>query len=49
MAIVGWYNRPVNANDIAELSGGDFDPVRIVGLAVAAGLVTVGLINLLSG
>lgn len=48
-AIVGWYNRPVTANDIKELSGGDVDPVRLIGLAVAAGLVTVGLINLLSG
>jgi len=49
MAIIGWYNRPVNANDIAELLGGDFVPVRLVGLAVAAGLVTVGLIMGLSG
>lgn len=47
IAIVGWYNRPVSAADIAELSGGDVSPVRVVALAVAAGLVTVGLINLL--
>jgi hypothetical protein len=38
----------VSAKDIAELSGGDVDPVRLVALAVAAGLVTVGLINLLN-
>jgi SM-20-related protein len=50
VAIVGWYNRPVTANDIAELSGvGDVDPVRLLGLAVAAGLVTVGLVNILAG
>lgn len=48
IAIVGWYNRPVAASDIAELSGGDVDPVRLITLAVAAGLVTVGLINILS-
>ena len=48
VAVVGWYNRPVTAGDIAELSGGDVSPVRLVALAVAAGLVTVGLANLLS-
>lgn len=48
MAIVGWYNRPVTASDIAEL-GENSDPTRLVALAAAAGLVTVGLINLLSG
>jgi SM-20-related protein len=47
VAVVGWYNRPVTAGDIAELSGGDISPVRIIALAVAAGLVTVGLANLL--
>jgi SM-20-related protein len=46
VAIVGWYNRPVTASDISELSGGDTSPVRVVALAVAAGLVTVGLINI---
>lgn len=49
IAIVGWYNRPVSASDIAELSGGSIDPVRLIGLAVGAGLVTVGIINLLAG
>jgi len=47
VAIVGWYNRPVTAGDIAELSSGDVSPVRVTALAVAAGLVTVGLINIL--
>lgn len=47
IAIVGWYNRPVTTNDIAELSGGEVSPVRVGALAVAAGLVTVGLINAL--
>lgn len=47
VAIVGWYNRPVTAGDIAELSGSDVSPARIIGLAVAAALVTVGLANIL--
>jgi SM-20-related protein len=47
VAIVGWFNRPVTASDISELSGGDISPARLVALAVAAGLVTVGLINIL--
>jgi SM-20-related protein len=47
LAVVGWYNRPVSVGDIAELSGGNASPVRIVALAVAAGLVTVGLANIL--
>ena len=46
MAVVGWYNRPVTAGDLAELSGIGLSPVRILGLAVAAALVTVGLLNL---
>eukprot|EP00980_Cylindrotheca_fusiformis_P019919 scaffold7017_cov134-Cylindrotheca_fusiformis.AAC.14 len=48
IAIIGWYNRPVTANDIAELSAGEVNPLRLAALAVAAGLVTVGLINLLA-
>jgi SM-20-related protein len=47
VAVVGWYNRPVTAGDIAELSGSDANPVRIIGLAVAAALVTVGLVNMI--
>lgn len=47
LAVVGWYNRPVTTGDIAELSGSDMSPVRIIGLAVAAALVTVGLANIL--
>ena len=46
VAIVGWFNRPVVASDISELSGQDMSPVRLVALAVAAGLVTVGLVNI---
>ena len=49
VAIVGWYNRPVTASDISEISGGEIEPTRLVALAVAAGLVTVGLINILTG
>ena len=47
VAIVGWFNRPVTARDISELSGGEISPVRLVAFAVAAGLVTMGLINIL--
>ncbi|OEU06936.1 hypothetical protein FRACYDRAFT_198933 [Fragilariopsis cylindrus CCMP1102] len=47
-AIVGWYNRPMSFTDISSISSNkDGDPVRLIGLAVAAGLVTVGLINIL--
>ena len=53
-AVVGWYNRPMSIGDLASInseSGGvgdsASDPIRLAGLAVAAGLVTVGLINLL--
>jgi SM-20-related protein len=47
IAIVGWYNRPVTASDIAELSGETLNPARLAALAIAAALVTVGLVNLL--
>lgn len=46
IAIVGWYNRPVSPSDISELSGQDISPVRIAALAIAAGLVTAGLISI---
>jgi SM-20-related protein len=46
LAIVGWYNRKLSAADIADLGG--MDPVRMAMLAVAAGLVTVGLVNIMS-
>jgi SM-20-related protein len=49
VAIVGWYNRPITSSDSAELTGGDVNPTRIIALAVAAGLVTVGFINILTG
>jgi hypothetical protein len=47
-AVVGWFNRPVTAADIAELSGNGGGVVQLGALAVAAALVTVGLVNLLS-
>ncbi len=57
-AVVGWYNRPMTLADLSAVSdsgsGGDAassltdDPMRLAALAVAAGLVTVGLINILS-
>jgi SM-20-related protein len=46
LAIVGWYNRELSTADIAELGG--VDPIRMATLAVAAGLVTVGLVNIIS-
>jgi SM-20-related protein len=48
VAVVGWYNRPVTADDIAELSGGAVDPMRLAALAIAAGLMTVGVLNILN-
>lgn len=46
IAIVGWYNRPVSPSDISELSSQDISPVRVAALAIAAGLVTAGLISI---
>ncbi len=46
IAIVGWYNRPVSAADISQLSGEELSPVRLAALAIASGLVTAGLITL---
>jgi len=46
VAVVGWYNRPVAIADAAELVAGDVSPVRLALLAVAAGLVTVGVLGL---
>lgn len=49
MAVVGWYNRPLQASDAFELgSNGSADPTRLIMLAVAAGLVTVGVAGLVS-
>jgi len=55
-AVVGWYNRPMTLGDLKDVSndrgsGGGIasdDPMRLVALAAAAGLVTVGLINILA-
>ena len=46
IAIVGWYNRAVTAVDITNLSG-DGGKQQVMMLAVAAALVTVGLVSIL--
>jgi len=56
-AVVGWYNRPMTLADLSAINDSGSgsvaapsltdDPLRLVALAVAAGLVTVGVINLL--
>jgi SM-20-related protein len=60
MAVVGWYNRPVSLTDIADLAqgatgigggsagGGDGEMQKTLMLAVAAALVTVGVVQLLT-
>mmetsp|Transcript_118568 Transcript_118568/g.242291 ORF Transcript_118568/g.242291 Transcript_118568/m.242291 type:complete len:419 (-) Transcript_118568:394-1650(-) len=53
-AVVGWYNRPMSLGDLSAIGGGSGsaalgdDPATLAALAVAAALVTVGLINILS-
>lgn len=58
-AVVGWYNRPMTLSDLSAINDSGIgngaavpsltdDPVRLVALAVAAGLITVGLINILA-
>jgi SM-20-related protein len=43
-AVIGWYNRPLQGlTDVSQIAG----PRQLVGLAVAFGLVTVGVIQLL--
>jgi 2OG-Fe(II) oxygenase superfamily len=46
IAVVGWYNRAVTAADITNLTG-DGGKQQIMMLAVAAALVTVGLVSIL--
>jgi hypothetical protein len=52
MAVVGWYNRPVALTDMADLAqgstGGGGGLQTTVLLGVAAALVTVGVVQLLS-
>lgn len=50
-AVVGWYNRPMTLADISNVTDngggvGADDTIKLVALAAAAGLVTVGLLNL---
>lgn len=46
IAIVGWFNRPLSASDIATISEGS--PLQMIFLSVSAALVTVGVLGLLS-
>jgi len=46
-AVVGWYNRAVTAADIGDLASEE-DKMRAVMLLAAAGLVTVGVVSLLT-
>ena len=47
-AIVGWFNRPYTSADISSLASEE-DKVRGLMLMAAAGLVTVGLVSIISG
>ena len=49
-AIVGWFNRGVSLADVSALTGDGTggNPLQVVMLAVAAGLVTTGLISIAS-
>ena len=47
-AIVGWYNRPYTSADISSLASEE-DKVRGMMLMVAAALVTVGTVSILTG
>lgn len=50
MAVVGWFNRPVQISDVVELSVGSSttlqNPMRILMLMVAVCLVIVGMVQL---
>lgn len=48
VAVVGWYNRPVQMADAVELGGGNGNVLRLGMMAVAAVLVTVGVVGLVS-
>jgi hypothetical protein len=45
LAVVGWYNRPVQSSDALKL--GTVSPMRLALAAIGLGLVTVGLLSLL--
>jgi SM-20-related protein len=46
LAVVGWYNRPVQSSDALEL--GSVSPIRFALAAMGLGLVTVGVLSLVS-
>ena len=46
IAVVGWFNRPMSASDIATLSEGSL--VKTVLLSVSAALMTIGVLGLLT-
>jgi SM-20-related protein len=46
LAVVGWYNRPVQSSDALELS--NVSPIRFALAAFGLGLVTVGVLSLVS-
>lgn len=51
MAVVGWYNRPVQASDALELASSNnmlMDSIRPFLLVLAAGLIAYGVMDLLS-
>jgi SM-20-related protein len=49
LAVVGWYNRAMTASDISNITPAGDDLAKRAGLlAVAAGLVTVGLIQIVT-
>jgi len=48
MAVVGWYNRPVTSADLNSLAS-EGDKMKVMMLAVAAGLVTFGAVAIIAG
>jgi SM-20-related protein len=46
IAVVGWFNRPMSASDIATLSEGS--PMKMVLLSISAALMTAGILGLVT-
>ncbi|GAX12641.1 hypothetical protein FisN_13Lh109 [Fistulifera solaris] len=46
IAIVGWFNRPMSASDIATLS--EVSPLKIVMLSISAALMMVGILGIVT-